>query len=352
MKKIIYTLVLIFSITCSWGQLKTNVLSRDSILHLFQKLPPLDVQEIIMNTNYQYLDFKSLYHDKELKRYFLKCLDQKTYFDSEINKEIINYKEIINNPERLKSEIRIYLNERKRTNQIDSILNSPLLVLKFKDSIIVNKILFKKKVRNFKNYFPPTQLLVLLKYPEVYNTIKKWSIQDTKQDFFNELLSFNDPDAQKIYDARVKEFIRSNGESENFAKINLPIYAVGTSFTYKKAIDLLKISKQIEPMATHIQTSEGSIKSNEYITYNCYLAKILVRKIIYKKIKMEDYFLKKIAIINEGVDDNGICNFYIENISAIKKATNVLVSEVEKGEEYWMRNMPRSRTNPFVWWSY
>lgn len=137
MKKLIYALVLICNITCSWGQVKPNVLSRDSILHLFQKLPPLDVQEIIMNTNYQYLDFKSLYHDKELKKYFLKCLDQKTYFESEINKEIINYKEIINNPERLKSEIRIYLNERKRTNQIDSILNSPLLILKFKDSIIV-----------------------------------------------------------------------------------------------------------------------------------------------------------------------------------------------------------------------
>jgi hypothetical protein len=340
MKKIIYTLVLICNITCSWGQVKPNVLSRDSILHLFQKLPPLDVQEIIMNTNYQYLDFKSLYFDKELKRYFLECLDQKTYFESEINKEIINYKEIIKNPERLKSEIRSYLNEKKRTSQIDSILNSPQLLLKFEDTIIANEILFKKKVRNFKNYFPPTQLLVLLKYPEVYTTIKKWSMQDTKQDFFNQLLSFNDPDAQKIYNTRVKEFIRSNGESENFAKINLPINVVGTSFTYKKAIDLLNINKQIEPMATHIQTNEGSVKSNEYITYNCYLAKILARKIVYKKIKLEGLFLKKMAVIDDSLDDNRICNFYVENIIAIKKATNILVSEVEKDEEYWMINMP------------
>ncbi|SHF93055.1 hypothetical protein [Flavobacterium johnsoniae] len=340
MKKIIYTVVLICNIIYSWGQVKPNVLSRDSILHLFQKLPPLEVQEVIMNTNYQYLDFESLYFDKELKKYFLKCLDQKTYFENEINKEVLNYKEIINNPERLKSEIRSYLNERKRTNQIDSILSSPQLLLKFKDSVIANEVLFKKKVRNFKNYFPPTQLLVLLKYPEVYTAIKKWSIQDTKRDFFNELLSFNDPDAQKIYNARVNEFIKSNGDSENFAKINLPINVIGTSFTYKKAIDLLKINKQIEPMATHIQTNGGYISSNEYITYNCYLARILARKILYKKVILKDSFLKEMIVINESTDDNNVCKFYMENISNIKKATNLLIIQAEKDEEYWMKNMP------------
>jgi hypothetical protein len=340
MKNIIYTLVLICSITWSWGQVKPNILSRDSILHLFQKLPPLDVQEIILNTNYQYLDFKSLYSDQELKKYFLKCLDQQTYFESQINNEIINYKETIKNPERLKSEIRSYLNEKKRTNQIDSILNSPQLLSKFKDSIIANEIIFKKKVRNFKDYFPPTNFLVLLKYPEVYTTIKKWSTQNTNQDFFIDLLSFNDPDAQKSYDAKVKEFIKSNGESENFAKINLPINVIGTSFTYKKAIDLLKISKQIEPMSTHVQTSDSSINSNEYTTFNCYLSKVLIRKIIRSKVKLEDSFLKKIAVINESVDDNNICKFCAENIVNIRKATNLLVIEVQKDEEYWMKNMP------------
>ena len=239
-------------------------------------------------------------------------------------------------------KLNTYLLQKKRSKQFDSIIKSPKLTSKFKDSIILERMLLDRKNEKIENYYPPTTLLAKLKYPEVYLSIKKWSLNNLTSNFYNDLLSFNDPETQLIYDKRVKDFVKSKGKSEEYT-ITKEIREIGTSCTYKKAIELLSVDKVMTLLDAHVFDNKGNIIGDDsyYAPFNAYLIKdLLLNSFRRYGIKLNENFEKQEVILKLSKDENKLFKFYQKNILEIKRATIELIKIKQKEEEYWMVNMP------------
>jgi hypothetical protein len=342
MKKYLMTLVFINLFQTTIYSQEKAVLDRNSILKLFKTFEPLKAQDSILNTNYYNLDYKALYYDLELKSYFLKCLDQKAFFEIKMNEEIESYKKIISNPVRLNDEIKSYLYERKRDKQIDSILKDQQLIKKLKDSVIANEILFKKKVRNFKNYLPPINLLVKLKYLEVYKTIKQWSIENSQHNFFKEKLSFNDPESQIEFDKRVTNYVNANGKNESYRYFLDVIREINTAYGYSKLLDLVAVNKVEITMQAPVFNVDGVVvdtdNSESPVNFLLLGSVNLLHWVNYYKLPYENLIIQNELLL--GSDTRKQNEFIEKNLPEIKKALLDIVKIKAKEEEYWMKNMP------------
>lgn len=129
--KIIITLYMI-SVFTGYTQTVNSVISRDSILKLFQNNNAFEVFYELGSKKYT-LDFKALYNDTVLKPYFLKWLDRKEYFLFTLEKE---KSKIIDNSKLINEEILYLLIKRNIKNAFDSINNNPELYKLYSDSAV------------------------------------------------------------------------------------------------------------------------------------------------------------------------------------------------------------------------
>jgi len=327
----IFLVIVIFIASVANSQIKKDH-DKDTILYYFKKFQPFEAQEKIRSAiNIYNLDYKTLRKDKEIKSYLLKCLDQKLYFETLIKDDINEFLIYLDDPNNFKEELIIYLYETKKNKQIDSILNLPDLKLKYKDSIISKREILYRKGKDFHNYYPPIKILVLMRYPEVYNTVKEWSKKAENNYFLEELLYFNDPDAKKEYD-RIMEGVLKDTPA-NFGGY---IFNVETAYTFKAAYKLLEVDKKVEFV------SRGEYETADIGSfYNCVFANNLIEIFERYNIKISNEILmKKTQHWSNSKSDIDICALYKKFRPEIKIHISEVIKIREKEEEDWMKNMP------------
>lgn len=276
--KTIYIILLTLLFVNSNAQNRKPV-TKDTLLYLFKRYPKFKAYDKIDNIDFYRINFDELRTDKELKEYFLSCLDQKEYFEYETQKRDSVFIKIINeDPERLRSGIISYLYERKRSKEIDSILKSPQLMAKFKDSVIVDRKSFYRRDKNIETYTPHLELLVKFHYPEVYTFIKNIYIKYGGETKLWYLLEFNDTEAQKEYDIKM----RSGYLPTDFFTVR----NLNTAYGLKIAKTFINIDKEIQ------FTSDDD---DPLIPYNCLLGKTLLgifkeEKIILSPVFEAEYY--------------------------------------------------------------
>ena len=322
---------------------QTRFISRDTLLNIFKNntiYKSLDMIGSLINYD-QNLDYKNLYYDKELKNYFIKSLNRNSISEYQIEKDVIGYIQQLNEKEYLKSDIRSFLYERKRGKQIDSILKSEKLILKFKDSVIKDRISLYKKNRNFKNSIPELRILTKIKYHEVYDSIKKWSIELPNKNFMQELLGFNDPTTQKMFDKKIENYIKTNGEKESFKYYQNIIYDTNTAYVSSKIYNLLSIDNPEVVLYDNITNSKGETTSTNgiYTSSNFEFSRNIFYIIKVYKLPYEN-LLKEFKEISERGNEETKNKFIKKNKGLLKKILIEGCNLMKKDEEYWMKNMP------------
>ncbi|OWP74100.1 hypothetical protein BWK62_15050 [Flavobacterium oreochromis] len=328
---------------------QVKFLTRDTILTIFQKSNNIfeAIDEIKNTISYEagYLDYKSLYFDNEIKSYFLKSLDRNFRCKYELELENKKYIKLLDNKKRLEYEIESYLIGKKRRKQIDSVLKSEKLISKFKDSIIVDRISLYKSERNCKGAIPNLDLLTKLKYPEVYDSIKKWSRELPERNFTEELLAFNDPDTQKQYDLKVKQYVQTNGKYESFRYYENKIKEVNTAFVFSKINNLLSINNPEVVMYEHVIKTDGTSYSigietspNFDFTEKVF---VLANRYEIPCVLIKEEFNK----VRKSNDTKAKDKFVKTNIESIKNIVKECCIKMNKDEEYWMVNMPFYKKN-------
>jgi hypothetical protein len=304
-------------------------LSRDSILKLFKTEHPFRVQQLIYDSEYYNMDFKALYYDKELKPYFLKWLDVKEYSKLILEKKSKDFTNQLSDTTFLKSEVRSYLYKQYKDNIADSIIKTPGYYVKYKSNAMLSRSEFYKEEGKNEIYYPPMNFFTFLKYPESYSIIKKWYNNDdidshTKNELYNALLKFNDPEALQKLDKVINEFIRTNGKSSNSLEILRIFKDTRTSHVTQKAIDALSVTDLVDYIESFPPIPPAP--------FNCLLLKdCIIPRLISNKI------LNSVPNCNDKRND---CACILLHLQQIKLNAKKLVLKLQKDEEYWMSYLP------------
>ncbi|MFK7061585.1 hypothetical protein V3Q90_15835 [Flavobacterium oreochromis] len=340
-------LLFIFSTTIN-AQFKK--LHRDSIVYYFKNNEPIIASKKINEKLLKgyIIDYKSLYNDNEIKRYFLECLNRKRCGELEINEYITEYRKNNLDIDYFKYSLKSYINDTKRKINIDSIFASKSLIDIYRDTIINHRYEFLKKdlKTSYKGCIPNLNTLVKLKYREVYDTIKKWNIDNSSLDLFDELLKFNDPDAVKIFDKKVENYVKSNGEKDHYANLKKSRYdsfirESNTSFTFSKLTELIKIHKTNVYFYGHIISKDGNMQSEDsYMNENFYLLDRTGFFDLILKYELPYHGLIKARRNIEINDLQKEKKFMKDNYKEIIKAILDISNKMKEEEEYWMVNMP------------
>lgn len=327
----IFLVIMIFIASIANSQIKKEN-DKNTILYYFKKFQPFEAQEKIRSAiNVYNLDYKTLRKNKEIKSYLLKCLDQKLYFETLIKNDINDFLTYLDDPNNFKEELIVYLYETKKNKEIDSILKLPDLKLKYKDSIISKREILYRKGKDFHNYYPPIKILVLMRYPEVYDTVKKWSKQSETNYFLGDLLYFNDPDAKKEYDKIMEDVLKDT--PANFGGY---IFNIETAYTFKAAYKLLEIDKTVE-FVSRGQYEIGDIGGS----YNCVFVNNLIEIFERYNINISNEILtKKKQYWSNSKSKIDICALYKKFRPEIKIHIGEVIKIREKEEEDWMIDMP------------
>lgn len=329
-----YLYAILFLSCASLNAQTKKAITKDSLMSFFKTMPIFDALDKIYKTNYYSIDYDNLRNDAELKSYFLKCLDQNKYFEYEKQQDDKRFLEQLDTePEFLKNEIRYYFNERKREKEIDSILKSPELISKFKDSVVFYRKILYRSNKVIENYYPRLDVLVYFRYPEVYSFIKKIYQRRKDEKLFDFLLYYNDPDAQKEYDLEIEKGIHGGYLDRGFGIA----FEFKTSFGLKTAKKLLFVDREI------------AFDSDGYETpYNCELAGSIMYLFRDNQIKLSDGFKKEFLRSEELHQKNGFTREWFNNKCLIFKKyrpeillhLDEIINVKIKKEEKWMKDMP------------
>lgn len=312
MKNLLITfLVLLSNITYVQAQ---KTISSDSLLKMFQTMKPFEVFEKVQ---FSWFDFKSCYYDAPLKPYLMKWLDKHEYFEYVLDKE---KETITNRPDLVKDEILYMLNKQGRKNALDSILTNPELYALYRDSAIA--VYVNRYIENYKGEHNVPDMAIVLHsyfaYPESYPILKKWweeSGRTINRSLFLSLVRIGDPDAREIYDNRVKQLVKTNGETPGIMIIDGELYELKGSYSVSKMIELLKVDMVYNPL-------EDSPKP-----YKCWVIEYL----------LNDLAAHHLDLKAKASDP---CKVQKKHLSEIKTSTQKLIDIYKADEYYWMKNMP------------
>lgn len=316
MKKIFIILVVVCNI--NYSQVQKSI-SNDSLLMLFHTMKPFEVFEKVQ---FSWFDFKSCYNDTLLKPYLMKWLDRKEYFNYVLDQE---RKAITNRPDWIKDEIIYMLNKQNRKNALDSVLCNPIIYNQYRDSAIL--VYLSRYVEEYKGeHKVPGQAIKIhsyLAYPESYAIIKQWWVESGKQiernEYFIPLLRMGDPEARKMFDEKINQCIKTNGEESDLIEISRIIYELkGSSYGVNKCVDLLGVDSHYSAM------SDG----DSDLPYNCYILNNL----------LNDFLAHSIDVGNVKTSDP--CDVQKKHLPEIKAAALKLIEKYKAEEYYWMKNMP------------
>ncbi len=316
MKKLILFLVLASNIIYAKGQ---EIISNDSLLKLFQTMKPF---EVLDNLQFTWYDFKSCYYDTLLKPYLMKWLDRKEYYEHVLDQE---KKVITNRPDLIKDEIIYMLNKRNRKNALDSILSNPVLYNQYRDSAI--SVYLGRYIEGYKGeHKVPGRAIMIhsyLAYPESYTLIKQWWDESgrptERNEYFIPLVRMGDPDARELYDNRIKQFVKTNGEVPDVTEIASELMELRNSYSKMKMIEVLTVDKN------YVRLSEG----DPGVPFNCEVVKYLLGGFSDKGIE-----------IAPPVKENAPCKEQLKHLPEIKAAAQKLIEKYKAEEYYWMKNMP------------
>ena len=334
MQKIIFLLILLCAQRV-YGQSerpKDWTLSRDLILYYFQNYPPFEASQIVQGYARGSFDYKSMYDDKELKPYLLKLTSRKEYCEYKLKMDVLDYLRIIEDKERLKSDIRSFFYGKKISKKVvDSLVQIPAIVLQYRDSVILEHKARNRKNSNFLRDFPDVYFISKFKYREVYDSIKAWSNEREKGKYFRELFEYNDPDMVK----KVNELMFSLLEDKTTNEENKFLLNM-----LSKTSNAYKIISQVLHKRTKVE--EILCTESYYYHFNLELVNNLYSEFLKYKITpfngfFEDYDKKRESY---HLDNKVFESFIWDNIPALKKVTLELANQLEKEEEYWMKDMP------------
>jgi len=317
MKKVLiifWFLILANNINNAQGQ---EIISSDSLLKLFQTMTPFEVLDKVQFT---WFDFKSCYNNSLLKPYLMKWLDRKEYFEYVLDKE---RRTITNSPDLIKDEITYMLNKRNQKNALDSILNNPVLYNQYRDSAI--SVYLGRYIEYFKGeHKVPDQAIIIhsyLAYPESYNIIKQWWNESgrptERNEYFIPLVRMGDPEARELYDNRIKQCVKTNGETPDIMIIDRELNELRNSYSVSKLIELLEVDIH------YVELSEG----DPGMPYNCYVIKSLLGDILTHSIDVGN------------VKTSDPCDVQKKHLPEIKAAAQKLIEKYKAEEYYWMKNM-------------
>jgi len=311
------------SVFTGYTQTVNSVISRDSILKLFQNNNAFEVFYELGSKKYT-LDFKALYNDTVLKPYFLKWLDRKEYFLFTLEKE---KSKIIDNSKLINEEILYLLIKRNIKNAFDSINNNPELYKLYSDSAVNQFINRFTKYKDPEKFEVPQDAVVFhsfLAYPESYSIIKKWwteSKLDVNSKYFLPLVRLGDHEAETAFDKRIVEFLKTNGNSEELMSIYSDLTYLNNSYAISKMIDLFKIDKNF------VMLSDG----DEGNPFNCIIFNFLLSEFNYYGI--ETTKLK---------ETKKPCKELSKLVPEIRKAALQLIDNHKSEEAYWKENISYS----------
>jgi hypothetical protein len=325
-------------------------LQKENIVSYFADNNAFDALEKINDKLFDgyFIDYKSFYLDTEIKKNILLCLDRRGLKELEINKYMEVYKKNNLDIEYFKYSLKSYINDKKRKIKIDSLLLTKELINTYTDSILNHRYEFlKKDIKNsYEGTIPNLNTVVLFKYPEVYDSIKKWNKKNIKLDLFDELIKYNDPDAIKLFDKKVENYVKSNGSNTNYtnnknANFSSFIRDCNTSYTFSKVAELIKIDHvEVLFYGHHVNINGETTSNNIYVNENFsilnkvnFFTLITKYKLPYEKLIKEYTLIKSGDLISEK-------KFMNKNNKTIKKAILDISEEMKKEEEYWMKNMP------------
>jgi len=246
MKKVLiifWYLILANNINNVHGQ---EIISSDSLLKLFQVMKPFEVFEKVQFT---WFDFRTCYNDTSLKPYLMKWMDRHEYFEFVLDKE---KRTIANRPDLIKDEILYMLNKQGRRKALDTILTTPALYSQYRDSAI--SVYVNRYIENYKGeHKVPDRAIIIhsyLAYPESYTIIKQWwkesGLKNENNEYFLPFLRIGDPDARRIFDEKIRQCVKDNGESSNMVKINSALNGLSNSYSVIKLIELLSVDIHYE----------------------------------------------------------------------------------------------------------
>jgi hypothetical protein len=316
MKKVLiifWCLILANNIKNAQGQ---EIISSDSLLKLFQVMKPFEVFEKVQFT---WFDFKSCYNNIVLKPYLMKWLDRHEYFEFVLDKE---KETITNRPDLIKNEIIYMLNKRNRKNALDSILDNPILYTQYRDSAI--SVYVNRYVESYKGeHKVPDRAIIIhsyLAYPESYTIIKQWWNESDRKternEYFIPLVRMGDPEARKLYDNLITQFVKTNGEIPGIMDIDGELRELRNSYSVAKMIEVLKIDMVYNPLEDSPQP------------YNCWVISYL----------LNDFLAHSIDIGKVKTSDP--CDVQKKHLPEIKAAAQRLIEKYKAEEYYWMKNMP------------
>lgn len=315
MKNLIIAICVFFLSNITSAQ-ERKIITSDSLQKMFQPMKPFEVFEKVQFAGF---DFKSCYNNALMKSYLMKWLDRKEYFKYILDK----YKQTItNSPDLIKREIQYKLTKQGRKNALDSILSSPVLYNQYRDSAIsvyVNRYIEESKGE----HKVPDMAIVLhsyFAYPESYIIIKQWwneSGRETERnDYFIPLVRMGDPDARKLFDNRIAQFVKTNGVSPTIMDIDGELNELRSSYSIAKMIVLLKVGTVYNPFG------------DDPMPYNCFVINYL----------LNDIFAHTIDVGEVKTSDP--CDVQKKYLPEIKAAAQKLMEKYKAEEYYWMKNMP------------
>jgi hypothetical protein len=326
-RKIFYVALLAIVPIHAYGQYP-GIITPDSLLALFKTRSPF---EVLLNSRLNGLtDYRQAYQNTALKPYLLKWLSKEEYRDYTIETDM---KRFSNSPVSIKQAIEYHLSKKRHSAWLDSIVNSPALYSKYRDTVIAETVATAKIARNpNEGYMPPSQSLAWhtrIPYPESYTIIKKQWQEAGKPElapnnsfdyYFLALVKMGDPDARKLFDAHISRFIRTNGQSHFFAELNSTLRLMNNSYAVAKMLELLKVTQKFQWI------SDGNDPST---AFNCEMWINLMHEFEYHAIRMDP----KLKI-------TAPCESQLKLKKEINSAAQALIAKYKQEEKYWMQNMP------------
>lgn len=317
-KTMIAFYITIFIGHITYAQYVEKVVSNDSLFKMFQTMKPF---EVFYKVEFKWFDFKACYNDTLLKPYLMKWLDRDEYFQYTIEVEKQN---LSNRPDWIKDKIGYQLNKQGKIKILDSILMNPQLYALYHDSVMT--ISTKEYIEQNKGKISvPSQAIVLhsfFAYPESYTIIKQWWEESGRQTergrLFFALVRMGDPDARKLFDEKIKYFVKSNGESSDLPEIYGELIQYN-SYCRMKMLEVLNVD------VNYIRLSEGDSGT----PFNCEVIRFLIAELLKKDIKL-----------SPSLQQSKTCKEQRRHLFEIKSATKKLMKKYEAEEYYWMKNMP------------
>ena len=170
----------------------------------------------------------------------------------------------------------------------------------------------------------PLNFILFSAYPESYEYIKQCWEKTGKgagrnNEYFIPLLRMGDPDAWKLFDNKIEQFVNTNGESTDMGEIDYILRQLRDSYSTAKILELLKVDKN------YIRMSDGDPGE----PFNCILLNFLVNDIFRDAINIGSSVKR-----SSGYDE------LMKHIPEIKVAAKKLIAKYKADEYYWMKNMP------------